>query len=125
MYQGALTMSEVEERITRADDELAELTGVHMDLSEDAAWAESAWKRHRDTVIVRTVGGGERTASDYREALAREETDPITGELGSTLYERYKVTEARAGSSARAMRAIESRLSAFQTIASNLRRVAT
>ena len=118
-------MGEVEERIVRADDELAELTGIHMDLADDAAKAEATWKRHRDTVIVRTVKGEERTASDYREALAREEVDPITGKPGHELYEAYKTTEAAADSSARAMRAIEARLNAFQTIAANLRRVAS
>lgn len=118
-------MAEVEERIVRADDELAELTGVHMDLSDAAAKAEAAWKRHRDTVIVHTVKNEDRTASDYREALARDQVDPITGKFGHELYEDYKVTEAAADSSARAMRAIEARLNAFQTIAANLRRVAS
>ncbi len=121
-YKAALTMGEVEERIMRADDELAELTGIHMNLAEEAAMAESTWKRHRDTVIVRIVKGEDRSASDYREAAAREEIDPITTRPGHELYEDYKVTKARSDSSARAMRAIESRLNAFQTIAANLRR---
>lgn len=116
-------MAEVEERIVRADDELAELTAVHMDLAEAAAWAEGHWKRHRDITIVRAVAGPERTAADYREALAREGIDPLTGKPGHELYNDYKVTGARSDSSARAMRAIESRISAFQTIASNLRRL--
>ena len=117
----ALTMGQVEERIVRADDELAELTGTHMDLADAAAKAEANWKRHRDTVIVQAVRGPDRTASDFREALAREQIDPMTKKPGHELYEDYKVTEAAAGSSARAMRAIEARLSAFQTIAANVR----
>jgi len=116
-------MAEVEERIMRADDELAELTTSHMDLAHDAAVAEAQWKRHRDTVIVHTVKNEERTAADYREALAREQIDPITGKQGAELYEVYKITEAAAESSARAMRSIEARLNAFQTIAANLRKV--
>jgi hypothetical protein len=118
-------MAEVEERIVRADDELAELTAIHMDLAEAAAKAEATWKRHRDTVIVRVVKAEDRTAADFREAMAREEIDPITGRPGHELYEDYKITEAKSDSSARAMRSIESRLNAFQTIAANLRRVAT
>lgn len=118
-------MSDVEERIVRADDELADLTAIHMDLAEAAARAEAAWKRHRDIVIVKIVRSQERTGADYREAEAREQLDPITGKPGHELYEEYKITEARAESSARAMRSIEARLSAFQTIASNLRKVAT
>jgi hypothetical protein len=118
-------MAEVEERLVRADDELADLTAVHMDLSDNAAKAEASWKRHRDTVIVHTVKNEERTAADYREALARDSIDPLTGKPGHELYEDYKTTEAAADSSARAMRAIEARLNAFQTIAANLRRVAS
>jgi hypothetical protein len=122
-HQPPLTMAEVEERIMRADDELAELTATHMDLAREAAIAEVEWKRHRDTVIVYTVKNEDRTAADYREALAREQIDPVTGKQGIELYERYKITEAAAQSSARAMRSIEARLNAFQTIAANLRKV--
>jgi len=118
-------MAEVEERIVRADDELAELTSIHMDLADAAAKAESSWKRHRDTVIVHTVKNEERTAADYREALARDSIDPLTTRPGHELYEDYKTTEAAADSSARAMRAIEARLNAFQTIAANIRRASS
>src|SRR5690606_30443842 len=67
-----MTMAEVEERIVRADDELAKLTGIHMDLADQAAEAEADWKGHRDLIIQSIVdSSGERTASDYREAKAR------------------------------------------------------
>jgi len=114
-------MAEVEERIVRADDELSELTLTHMGLADKSARAEAAWKRHRDTVIIRTSKQADRTAADVREAAARDEIDPITGKPGHQLYEEYKIAEAAADSSARAMRSLESRLSAFQTLASNIR----
>lgn len=118
-----LTMAEVEERIMRADDELADLTIQHMTLADRAANAEADWKAHRDRVILKAKDAEERTAADTREAMARGEVDPVTQRRGSDLYRSYKVAEAAADSSARAMRAIEARLNAFQTIAANLRRV--
>lgn len=118
-------MGEVEERILRAESELARLTQDHMNLAEAAAHAEADWKAHRDRIIVRIAAGDERTAADMREATARCEVDPVTGQSGDELYRHYKVTEARAESSARAMRAVEARLNGMQTISANIRRTTT
>ena len=116
------TMAEVEERLLRAESQLEELTTTHMSLADAAANAEADWKSHRDRVIVRIANSGERSAADYREAVARQEIDPETGKSGDELYRTYKVTEAAAESSARAMRSIESRLNSFQTLAANIRK---
>lgn len=116
-------MGDVENRLLRAEFELAELTSIHMGLANDAAEAEADWKAHRDRVIVRIANSGDKMAADMREAHARMEIDPKTGMSGEDLYRRYKVTEAAAESSARAMRAIEARLGSFQTLAANLRKV--
>lgn len=120
-----LTMGEVEQRLMAADTELEHLVHEHMRLCEEAAHAEANWKGHRDRVIVQMLAKGERTAADTREAYARSGVDPETGQSGEELYRSYKLTEARAGSSARAMKALESRMSVLQTIASNLRSVST
>lgn len=121
--QGPLSMAEVEERIMRADDELVTLTENHMNLADQAAHAEADWKAHLSRVAVRIAHSGEKSASDTREASARTEIDPVTGRTGDDLYRTYKVTQAAAESSGRAMRSIEARLAAFQTIAANIRKV--
>jgi len=118
-------MGEVEVRILQADDQLATLAESHMGFADAAANAEADWKSHRDRVILRVAATGDRTAADTREAMARQEVDPVTKKSGDDLYREYKVTEAAAESSARAMRSLEARLNAFQTISANLRRVAT
>ena len=118
-------MAEVESRLLRAEAQLEELTLTHMGLADAAANAEADWKSHRDRVIVRIANTGERTAADYREAMARQEVDPETQKSGDDLYRTYKVTCAAAESAARAMRSIEARLNAFQTLSANLRAVAT
>jgi hypothetical protein len=120
-----LGMGEVEERILAANDELADLTATHTHLADAAANAEADWKAHRDRVIVRLHHSTERTAADTREAIARAEMDPETGQAGDELYRTYKVTTYAMESSARAMRAIEARLNSLQTISANLRSVAT
>jgi len=114
-------MVEVEERIMRADDELTRLTESHMELADMSARAEATWKAHRDRVIIAIVANGEKGAADTREAKAKQVVDVKSGQKGEELYETYLIAEAATASSARAMRALESRLSAFQTLASNLR----
>jgi len=124
-YAHLMSMGEVEERIIRAEEELVKLTETHMDLSERAAHAKADWMAHLSRVLVRLAHSGEKGASDTREAVARSEMDPITGLEGNDLYRTYKVLTETAGAQARAMRAVESRVNAWQSIAANLRSVAT
>jgi len=127
-YQPPVSMAEVEERIMRADDELARLTETHVNLADQSARSEARWKNHRDRCIVKIVRGGDKGAKDTREAYAKEmecgsprcpcSEDPYAGER---LYEEYEIRVSAKDSSARAMRSIESRLNAFQTISANIR----
>lgn len=120
-----MTMGEVEERLRRADDELLALTESHMGISEQSAEAKADWMAHLSRVLVRIAHSGEKGASDTREAMARTEIDPITGREGNDLYRTYKVLSETTEAQARAMRAIEARIGAWQTICANLRSVAT
>lgn len=118
-----MSMGEVEERIVRAEDELVLLTETHMKLAERAAHAKADWMAHLSRVLVRIAHSGEKGASDIREAMARTEVDPITKQEGNDLYRTYKVLTETVEAQARAMRAIESRVNAWQTIAANIRKV--
>ena len=90
-------MGEVEERIIRADNELAKLTDTHVGLARESAAAEARWKNHRDRIIVRISRSGDKGAKDTREALAKQERcenpycpctdDPWAGEKLYTDYE--------------------------------------
>jgi len=127
-YQPPVTMAEVEERIMRADDELANLTETHVHLADQAARAEARWKNHRDRCITQIVRSGDKGARDTREAFSKE---MVCGsprcpcqddhDAGGTMYEEYEIRVAAKDSSAKAMRSIESRMNAFQTIAANVR----
>lgn len=124
MYDAVMSMGEVERYILRADEELVKLTESHMTLARQAAEAKADWMAHLSRVLVRIAHSGEKGASDTREAMARTEIDPITGREGNDLYRTYKILTETVDAQARAMRAIESRLNGWQTIAANLRKVA-
>jgi len=127
-YQPPTSIAEIEERIMRADDELERLTQTHVQLADQAARAEARWKNHRDRCITTIVRTGDKGARDTREAFAKEmecgapgcpcDSDPYAG---GKMYEEYEIRVAAKDSSAKAMRAIESRMNAFQTIAANVR----
>lgn len=123
-------MGEVEERLVRADDELAKLTETHVNLADQAARAEAMWKNHRDRIIVMIAKSGDKGAKDTREAQAKQQVCgnphcPCSDDAwaGEKLYTDYEVHLAAKDSSAKAMRSIEARLNAFQTIAANIRKV--
>lgn len=129
-YQAPATIAEIEERIMRADDELERLTQTHVSLADQAARAEARWKNHRDRIITKIVRSGDKGAKDTREAFAKEmecgypecpcESDPYAG---AKMYEEYEIRVAAKDSSAKAMRSIEARLNAFQTISANIRKL--
>lgn len=122
-FDSLVTMGEVERRLCRCEEELVKITENHMVLSKQAAEAKADWMAHLSRVLVRIAHSGEKGASDIREATARVEIDPITGREGNDLYRTYKILSETVEAQARAMRAIESRLNAWQTIAANLRKV--
>ncbi len=118
------TLGEIERRIMRCDDELAQLVDDHYKAAEEAAEAEADWKRHRDRVLVALADSGEKEAADIREARAkRTRIDPhdAGSMLGDDLYRLYKILEAREKSIDRNIRAIQTRMTGLMSIARGIR----
>lgn len=118
------TLGDVERRIMRCDDDLAQLVEDHYRAAEEAAEAEADWKRHRDRVLVALADSGEKEAADIREARAkRTRTDPRDPEspLGEDLYRLYKILEAREKSIDRHIRAVQTRATALMSVARGIR----
>lgn len=120
------TLGEIERRIMRCDDELAELVEDHFHAAEETAEAESRWKSHRDRVLVIIANSPDTGAADIREAKAKrtreDSTDPASP-LGEDLYHTYKIMEAREKSIDRAIRAIQTRMTGLMSVAKGLREV--
>jgi len=118
------TLGDVERRIMRCDDDLADLVEDHYRAAEDAASAEADWKQHRDRVLVALADRGEKEAADIREARAKrariDPTDP-NSILGEDLYRTYKVLEARERSIDRHLRAVQTRATALMSVARGIR----
>ena len=118
------TLGDIERRIMRCDDELAQLVEDHYRAAEEAAAAEADWKQHRDRVLVALADSGEKEAADIREARAkRTRVDPRNpdSELGEDLYRLYKILEARERSIDRNIRAIQTRATALMSVARGIR----
>lgn len=120
-FDRPMGLGEIEAKIRRCEDELLEFTTQHMRLGPEAASAKADWLAHLSRVLTRISNSGEKGAADIREATARVEIDPITGREGNDLYRTYKILDETVDTQARAMRAIEARLSAWQTLAANVR----
>ena len=120
------SLGEVERRIMRVDDELADLVEQHYNAAEQAAEAEADWKRHRDRVLVAIADRGDKEAADIREARAkRSRVDPSDPDsaIGDDLYRLYKIFEARETSIDRHIRAIQTRATALMSVAKGIRGV--
>lgn len=120
------TLGEIERRIIRCDDELAQLVEDHYRAAEEAAEAESDWKRHRDRVLVALADSGEKEAADIREARAkrtRVKPDDPDSMIGEDLYRIYKIYEARERSIDRHIRAIQTRMTGLMSVAKGIRGV--
>ena len=118
------TLGDVERRIMRCDDELAQLVEDHYRAAEEAAEAEADWKQHRDRVLVALADNGEKEAADIREARAkRTRVNPRDPEsvLGEDLYRLYKILEAKEKSIDRHIRAIQTRATALMSVARGIR----
>jgi hypothetical protein len=118
------TLGEIERRIMRCDDELAELVEDHYKAAEEAAAAEADWKQHRDRVLVALADSGTKEAADIREARAkRTRIDPRDPEsaIGEDLYRLYKILEAREKSIDRNIRAIQTRMTGLMSVARGIR----
>lgn len=120
------SLGEIEQRIIRCDDELAELVEDHFHAAEDTAEAESRWKGHRDRVLVILAASEEKSAADIREAKAkrtREDPNDPASPLGEDLYRDYKIMEAREKSIDRAIRGLQTRMTGLMSVAKGLRSV--
>lgn len=118
------TLGEIERRIMRCDDELAQLVDDHYRAAEEAATAEADWKRHRDRVLVALADNGEKEAADIREARAkRTRVNPANpdSEIGDDLYRLYKILEAREKSIDRHIRAVQTRMTGLMAVARGIR----
>jgi hypothetical protein len=118
------TLGDIERRIMRCDDELAQLVEDHYRAAEEAASAEADWKQHRDRVLVALADNGGKEAADIREARAkRTRVDPRDpqSQLGEDLYRLYKILEARERSIDRNIRAIQTRATALMSVARGIR----
>ena len=117
-------IAEIEQRIMRCDDELAELVEEHYNAAEEAATAEADWKAHRDRVLVLLADRPDKEAADIREARAKaarvDGSDPNSLK-GEDLYRVYKILEAREKSIDRHIRAVQTRVSGLQSIARGIR----
>lgn len=116
------TLMEVERRILACDTRLAELVEDYAELTDSAAAAKAEWEEHRDRVIVGIANSGERTSEDVRLATAKLAISS-RGTPGEELYRIYLITQAAADSCAKALYAVQSRLSALQTLCRGLRQV--
>ncbi len=116
------SLMEVERRILACDTRLSELVEDYAELTDAAARAKAEWEEHRDRVIVGIAATGERTSEDVRLATAKLAISS-RGTPGEELYRIYLITQAAADSCAKALYAVQSRLSALQTLARGLRQV--
>lgn len=118
------TLGDIERRIMRCDDELAQLVEDHYRAAEEAAEAEANWKQHRDRILVMIADRGSKEAADIREARAKrtriDATDPDSM-MGEDLYRLYKILEARERSIDRHIRAIQTRATALMSVARGIR----
>lgn len=118
------SLGEIEQRIMRCDDELAELVQEHYNAAEDAATAEADWKAHRDRVLVLLADRPEKEAADIREARAKaariDGSDPLSLK-GEDLYRAYKILEARERSISRHIYAVNTRVGGLQSVAKGIR----
>jgi hypothetical protein len=120
------SLGEVERRIMRVDDELADLVEQHYSAAEQAAGAEADWKSHRDRILVAIADRGDKEAADIREARAKrarvDPSDPDSA-IGDDLYRLYKIFEAREKSIDRHIRAVQTRATALMSVAKGIRGV--
>lgn len=120
------SLGEVERRIMRVDDELADLVEQHYSAAEQAAEAEADWKSHRDRILVGIADRGDKEAADIREARAKrarvDPSDPDSA-IGDDLYRLYKIFEAREKSIDRHIRAVQTRATALMSVAKGIRGV--
>jgi len=118
------TLGEIEQRIMRCDDQLAELVDDHFNAAEETAEAEARWKGHRDRVLVILAASEDKGAADIREAKAkrtREDPNEPDSPLGEDLYRIYKIMEAREKSIDRAIRALQTRMTGLMSVAKGIR----
>ena len=118
------SLGEIEMRLMRCDDELTRLTMEHYHAAEEAAEAESDWKRHRDRVLVMLADRSIKEAADIREARAKaarvDGRDPDSPK-GEDLYHTYKLLEARERSIDRHLRAVQVRSTTLMSVAKGVR----
>lgn len=116
------TLMEVERRILLVDTQLAERVEDYSHISEIAAGAKAAWEEHRDLTIVEIVNAGDKGAKDTRTAMAKDRISR-DGTPGEDLYRVHLLTEAALDACGKHLYALQSRLSALQTLTRGLRQI--
>lgn len=113
-------LMEIERRIYVCDTELGDLVTRYADLAADAAEAKANWEAHAARIAVAEADSGEKTAADVRLARAKlaVSADGIPGE---DLYRTLLIMEAARDSCGKALNAVQSRLSAQQSLYRGMR----
>ena len=121
------TLGEIERRIMRCDDDLADLVEQHYAAAEEAAAAEADWKQHRDRCLLKIANSDPDDfvmkevgkSQDLREAYAKgSRTRPdVEGDLevGEDLYRTYKILGARETSIDRHIRSVQTRMTGLMS----------
>lgn len=116
------TLIEAERRLLLADELLTELVENYAELAAAEAEARSVWEEHRDRFIVSIANTGERTSEDVRLARAKVARGR-DGREGNDKYATYLTMRATSESCAKRISAVQSQLSALQTLIRGLRQV--
>lgn len=111
-----------EGRLLAADQLLADLVEDYAGLCALEAEARANWEEHRDRILVMLGNSGDASSADKR--LARAKCSPGTdGVMGEDKYRHYLTTRAAAESCGKRIGAVQSQLSALQTLIRGLRQV--
>lgn len=116
------SLMEAERRLLAADAALEERVLEYAALEETAAHAKADWEAHRDRVVVAIANSSSRSSADVRlaEAKLAYREDNV---LGEDLYRIHLITAAAAAACGKSIGALQSRLSALQTLIRGLRQV--
>lgn len=121
------SLAEIEQRIMRCDDELADLVLELEEVAEAKASAEADWNAHLDKMLVFIADTGDKEASDIRLARARlakvNPDDPEDQTTGADLYRTWQILQAHEKNLTSALGALKSRLMGLMSVAKGIRGV--
>jgi len=120
------TIGEVEQRIMRCDDELAQAVNDLYDWEDRAANAKADWEQHLHTQLVliadELAAKDQKSDATYREGVAKGRLN-ADGVSGHDLYRAYKAMEGGARSVGKHVSALQTRMSGLQTVHAGIRGV--